>query len=49
MHVPKGWNTDSYIIFGDYFFYEALLTALGRNPDFWGVPKSEPICTEVFA
>ena len=38
LHVPKGWYTDSYIIFGDYFFYEALLTAVERNPDFWGVP-----------
>lgn len=48
MHVPKEWYTDSYIIFGDYYFYEALLTAVGRNPDFWGPPKQNSILTEVF-
>jgi unsaturated chondroitin disaccharide hydrolase len=36
LHVPKGWIPDGYLIFGDYFFMEALLTIAGKNPDFWG-------------
>ncbi|MEM7799737.1 MAG: glycoside hydrolase family 88 protein [Chloroflexota bacterium] len=36
LHIPKGWAPDDYLIFGDYFFLEALLTAEGKNPDFWG-------------
>ena len=39
MHVPKGWIPDGYVIFGDYFFLEALLTLEGKNPDFWGQTK----------
>ena len=36
LHIPKGWAPDDYLIFGDYFFMEALLTLEGKNPDFWG-------------
>lgn len=36
LHIPKGWAPDDYLIFGDYFFMEALLTLAGKNPDFWG-------------
>ncbi len=36
LHIPKGWAPDDYLIFGDYFFLEALLTLEGKNPDFWG-------------
>lgn len=36
LHIPKGWAPDDYLIFGDYFFLEALLTLENRNPDFWG-------------
>lgn len=36
LHIPKGWAQDDYLIFGDYFFMEALLTLTGKNPDFWG-------------
>ena len=39
LHVPKGWAPDDYLIFGDYFFLEALLTLEGKNPDFWGPTK----------
>ncbi|MEM7114633.1 MAG: glycoside hydrolase family 88 protein [Chloroflexota bacterium] len=35
LHIPKGWTPDGYLIFGDYFFLEALLTVEGRNPDLW--------------
>ena len=35
-HVPHGHTPDGYTIFGDYFFLEALLTAMGNRPDFWG-------------
>ncbi len=36
LHIPKGWAPDEYLIFGDYFFMEALLTFEDQNPDFWG-------------
>ena len=41
LHIPKGWVPDGYLIFGDYFFLEALLTLEGQNPDFWGPTKQE--------
>jgi unsaturated chondroitin disaccharide hydrolase len=34
-HVPEGIAND-YLIYGDYFFLEALLTLTGQAPDFWG-------------
>ncbi|MCA9981575.1 MAG: glycoside hydrolase family 88 protein [Anaerolineales bacterium] len=36
LHIPKGWAPDDYLIFGDYFFLEALLTLAGTAVDFWG-------------
>jgi len=36
LHIPKGWVPDGYLIFGDYFFLEALLTVEGSAPDLWG-------------
>lgn len=36
LHIPKGWTPDGYLIFGDYFFLEALLTFEGKNRDLWG-------------
>jgi unsaturated chondroitin disaccharide hydrolase len=36
LHVPKGRGVDAYLIFGDYFFLEALLALEGKAPDFWG-------------
>ncbi|MBE2224952.1 MAG: glycoside hydrolase family 88 protein [Anaerolineae bacterium] len=41
LHIPKGWAPDDYLIFGDYFFLEALLTRKNKNPDFWGPTKKE--------
>lgn len=40
LHIPKGWAPDDYLIFGDYFFLEALLTLENKNPDFWGPTQS---------
>jgi unsaturated chondroitin disaccharide hydrolase len=37
-HVPEG-VADEYLIYGDYFFLEALLTLTGQVPDFWGPAK----------
>jgi unsaturated chondroitin disaccharide hydrolase len=34
-HVTEGL-TDDYLIYGDYFFLEALLTITGQVVDFWG-------------
>ena len=34
-HVPEGIAND-YLIYGDYFFLEALLMLTGQAPDFWG-------------
>jgi unsaturated chondroitin disaccharide hydrolase len=35
-HAHKGWGVDEYLICGDYFFLEALLTLERDGPDFWG-------------
>ena len=36
LHIPKGWTPDGYLIFGDFFFLEALLTLEGKGMDLWG-------------
>ncbi len=45
LHAPKGWEVDNYLIFGDYFFLEALLMLAGLAPDFWG-PSTQMLITE---
>jgi len=35
-HAPHNYGVDTYTIFGDYFFMEALLDLLKLAPDFWG-------------
>ena len=40
-HVAEGL-VDDYLIYGDYFFTEALLTITGQAPDFWGPNTFEP-------
>lgn len=35
-HVPGNYGVDTYTIFGDYFFFEAILNLLNNGPDFWG-------------
>jgi unsaturated chondroitin disaccharide hydrolase len=34
-HAPFGYGIDTYTIFGDYFFLEAVLRLTGAAPDFW--------------
>ncbi|MCD4684939.1 MAG: glycoside hydrolase family 88 protein [Anaerolineae bacterium] len=38
-HAHKRWGVNEYFICGDYFFFEALLLAADRAPDFWGPPS----------
>ena len=38
-HAPHNYGVDTYTIFGDYFFYEAILRLLNKAPDFWGPYK----------
>ncbi|MFW5771718.1 MAG: glycoside hydrolase family 88 protein, partial [Phototrophicaceae bacterium] len=35
-HVPHNYGVDTYTIFGDFFFLEAIMTFLHTAPDFWG-------------
>jgi unsaturated chondroitin disaccharide hydrolase len=35
-HAPHGYGVDTYTIFGDYFFLEALMKLNNEAPDFWG-------------
>lgn len=35
-HAPHGYGIDTYTIFGDYFFLEAVMNLTGTAPDFWG-------------
>ena len=37
-HVPEGWGIGGYLIYGDYFFLEALQFRRALWPDFWGPP-----------
>jgi 5-deoxy-glucuronate isomerase len=42
----KGWGIDEYAVFGDYFFFEALLTLAETGiTDLWG-PPAQPLSTE---
>lgn len=47
LHAPKGWAVDNYLIFGDYFFLEALLLLADLAPDFWGPVTRMPIMERV--
>lgn len=38
-HAHKQWGVNEYFICGDYYFFEALLLATDRAPDFWGPPS----------
>lgn len=42
-HLPHGYGIDTYTIFGDYFFMEAVMTLAGQAPDFWGRQKHEAL------
>lgn len=44
-HAPKNLGVDSYTIFGDYFFLEAVLMQLEIAPDFWG-PLAQDVRVE---
>ena len=35
MHVPKGWCTDGYMIYGDFFMLEALTMLTDNHIDLW--------------
>ena len=35
-HAPHDYGVDTYTIFGDYFYLEALLHLIDNDPDFWG-------------
>jgi unsaturated chondroitin disaccharide hydrolase len=35
-HAPHGYGIETYTIFGDYFYLEALLALHHQAPDFWG-------------
>lgn len=35
-HAPQNYGVDTYTIFGDYFFLEAIMTLNGTAHDFWG-------------
>lgn len=35
-HAPHDYGVDTYTIFGDYFFLEAVLGLIDKAPDFWG-------------
>lgn len=35
-HMPHNYGIDTYTIFGDYFFFEAVTQLVGQAPDFWG-------------
>jgi len=35
-HMPHNYGIDTYTIFGDYFFFEAVTQLVGQVPDFWG-------------
>lgn len=36
-HAPHHYGVDTYTIFGDYFFLEALLNVMSSGTDFWGL------------
>lgn len=39
LHIPGQDVPDGYLIFGDYYFLEALLSVTDQAPDFWGPTK----------